>query len=72
MTSLSPTLTLIFMGLSPRRSLKKLKKPLIFCIFTLEDYQPNQLEAKNLYNRYYIEIYELKGLSLGWAYFMRP
>ncbi len=38
----------------------------------LEDYQPNQLEAKNLYNRYYIEIYELKGLSLGWAYFMRP
>lgn len=38
----------------------------------LEDYDPNQQSSENLYNRYYIEVYELTGSSLGWAwaYFM--
>ncbi len=34
----------------------------------LEDYQPNKPTSKNLYNRHYIEVYELTGSSLGWAW----
>ncbi|MFM7407105.1 MAG: gamma-glutamylcyclotransferase [Cuspidothrix sp.] len=38
----------------------------------LEDYQANRRQSKNLYNRHYIEVYNLNGSSLGfaWVYFM--
>ncbi|QIR37557.1 gamma-glutamylcyclotransferase [Tolypothrix sp. PCC 7910] len=40
----------------------------------LEDYQPQRQISENLYNRQEIEIFNLQGLSLGWAwtYFMSP
>ncbi|OUL34196.1 hypothetical protein BV372_14725 [Nostoc sp. T09] len=40
----------------------------------LEDYQPHRHLSENLYNRQEIEIYDLQGLSLGfaWVYFMSP
>ncbi|MFM7365910.1 MAG: hypothetical protein ACKO11_15715 [Cuspidothrix sp.] len=38
----------------------------------LEDYQANRMQSKNLYNRHYIEVYNLNGSSLrfAWVYFM--
>ena len=38
----------------------------------LEDYQSNRAASENLYNRYEIEVFDLEGNSLGfaWAYFM--
>lgn len=40
----------------------------------LEDYRPSRQISENLYNRQYIEIFDLQGLSLSWAwaYFMIP
>ncbi|OUL20434.1 gamma-glutamylcyclotransferase [Nostoc sp. 106C] len=40
----------------------------------LEDYQSHRNLSENLYNRQQIEIYDLQGLSLGfaWVYFMSP
>lgn len=40
----------------------------------LEDYQPSRQISENLYNREYIEIFDLQGLSLSWAwaYLMLP
>ncbi|MBW4564084.1 MAG: gamma-glutamylcyclotransferase [Mojavia pulchra JT2-VF2] len=40
----------------------------------LEDYQPTRQIRENLYNRQQIEIFDLQGLSLGWAwvYLMTP
>lgn len=40
----------------------------------LEDYQPHRHLSENLYNRQQIEIYNLQGLSLGfaWVYLMSP
>ncbi|MBD2441278.1 gamma-glutamylcyclotransferase [Nostoc sp. FACHB-110] len=34
----------------------------------LEDYQPLRPIAENLYNRQQVEIYDLQGKSLGWAW----
>jgi gamma-glutamylcyclotransferase (GGCT)/AIG2-like uncharacterized protein YtfP len=38
----------------------------------LEDYQCDRAASENLYNRYEIEVFDLEGNSLGfaWAYFM--
>jgi len=38
----------------------------------LEDYQCDRATSENLYNRYEIEVFDLEGNSLGfaWAYFM--
>jgi gamma-glutamylcyclotransferase (GGCT)/AIG2-like uncharacterized protein YtfP len=38
----------------------------------LEDYQCDRASSENLYNRYEIEVFDLEGNSLGfaWAYFM--
>lgn len=38
----------------------------------LEDYQPTRAISENLYNRQQVEVYDLQGKSLGWAwaYFM--
>jgi gamma-glutamylcyclotransferase (GGCT)/AIG2-like uncharacterized protein YtfP len=38
----------------------------------LEDYQPNRPMSENLYNRQQVEVYDLQGQTLGWAwsYFM--
>jgi gamma-glutamylcyclotransferase (GGCT)/AIG2-like uncharacterized protein YtfP len=40
----------------------------------LEGYQASRQIAENLYNRQYIEIFDLQGLCLSWAwaYFMTP
>ncbi|OUL19361.1 hypothetical protein BV378_33450 [Nostoc sp. RF31YmG] len=40
----------------------------------LEDYQSHRNLSENLYNRQQIEIYDLQGLSFGfaWVYFMSP
>ncbi|WP_414576566.1 gamma-glutamylcyclotransferase [Anabaena sp. CCY 9402-a] len=40
----------------------------------LEDYQPTRQMSGNLYNRQEVEVYNLQGLSLGWAwgYLMNP
>ncbi|MCX7594517.1 MAG: gamma-glutamylcyclotransferase [Fischerella sp.] len=40
----------------------------------LEDYYPTKPASENLYNRHKIEVYDLQGRSLGWAwvYLMTP
>lgn len=40
----------------------------------LEDYQPTREMSANLYNRQQVKVYNLQGLSLGWAwiYLMHP
>jgi gamma-glutamylcyclotransferase (GGCT)/AIG2-like uncharacterized protein YtfP len=34
----------------------------------LEDYHPTRADSENLYNRQQIEVHDLKGHSLGWAW----
>jgi gamma-glutamylcyclotransferase (GGCT)/AIG2-like uncharacterized protein YtfP len=43
---------------------------LLVALDDLEDYEPNITKSKNLYNRYYIEVYKLNGSFWVWAYFM--
>jgi gamma-glutamylcyclotransferase (GGCT)/AIG2-like uncharacterized protein YtfP len=46
----------------------------LFDLDELEDYHPARSTSENLYNRQQIEIYDLQGRSLGWAwvYLMTP